>query len=918
MKTMIFRISILTLAVLTITVTGGVAANAADHDDGSIQKIVFGAQGVAVEGDEGAADNDADSDSDDRRGGFDRYKDVPSGFVVDYLRIANPFQEGASYFDLEAYDVEQDDERYRIRMGLRDKWRMRYAFDSTPMVFGNRGRLPMSLEGGAYRIGDFIQQLFEDPNGNGIPFFTDAGETTADNALVQGLTNDLLTGTTPFDLAIKRRTNEFNLDYHGSSAWSVGFDYQRHASRGTQPLGSGTYQRITDVDGDGATDYDYFFSIRGIELPAMIEYDTQNTSIWANYRQDRWFGNVKYTYSEFENSNPFLLYDNPFWFNGVEGTSGSRRGLHEEARASLPPSNDAWNLALTAGFDLADHTRLTASFTTGEHSQDDPFAPITTNPANIGTKDLNGDGVVNAADDPTTTAILPQNSLNATSDITVYDLRLSSKPSDKVRINASWRTYEYDGGSSSLVIPGRTEYIESRIKTDFKGTSLAFVPHAYERQNLKIEGVFDLKDDVRLAAFWKQDSWDWTRYRSTTGNDSREVGNRAVDGTDDDTLGLRLFWDACEWADARVEYATSEREFSGAYQVGFSGENTGVRQFDIANRDRDSYTARFDFYPRDGITLGVEARSWDDDYPDSEYGYLKGDSSGWSADASFMLSDATSLYLYLDSNEAETDMHLRTKCSNCAPPPGASWSAPWGVPNYDWFPTYEDEDMSYGLALSFEPEGTKNRFDLEFDYLDATIEQRNTNPAPPVDLGNDPATPVGVSLAFDFPDQTNTRTTVEAKYIRKLSDRTSVGILYLLEDWDLDDFQVEQLMAYGANFLTVDDATRFLFLDAWYGSFDANGRALELYAGGGTGVMDIKNLVSSNTYDLAIYTTNPNLNVSVTDQTGSSTKSTGATFDLELPGDGGEEYLIFTDLSPFDLGGGMMGLTIATLGSPAS
>ncbi|MCP4204686.1 MAG: hypothetical protein GY769_22485 [bacterium] len=43
-----------------------------------------------------------------------------------------------------------------------------------------------------------------------------------------------------------------------------------------------------------------------------------------------------------------------------------------------------------------------------------------------------------------------------------------------------------------------------------------------------------------------------------------------------------------------------------------------------------------------------------------------------------------------------------------------------------------------------------------------------------------------------------------------------------LEDWDLDDFQVDQLQAYGANFLTVDDATRFLFLDAWYGSFDAN------------------------------------------------------------------------------------------------
>ena len=87
--------------------------------------------------------------------------------------------------------------------------------------------------------------------------------------------------------------------------------------------------------------------------------------------------------------------------------------------------------------------------------------------------------MVDAQDDPTTTASPAAESLNATSDITVFDLRLTSSPSDKVRLNASWRTYEYDGGRSDLVLPARTEYIESHFKTDFKGTSLAFVPHAY-------------------------------------------------------------------------------------------------------------------------------------------------------------------------------------------------------------------------------------------------------------------------------------------------------------------------------------------------------------------------------------------------------------------------------------------------------
>ena len=167
-------------------------------------------------------------------------------------------------------------------------------------------------------------------------------------------------------------------------------------------------------------------------------------------------------------------------------------------------------------------------------------------------------------------------------------------------------------------------------------------------------------------------------------------------------------------------------------------------------------------------------------------------------------------------------MHLRTKCSNCPAPAGASWSPPWGVPNFDWFPYYQDEDTSFGGALSFASEDGRNRFDLEMDYVDATVTQTNRNPATPTDLIKAGTPPVIVSKAFDFPDQTNTQTTVDAKFMRKLSDRTSVGFRYLFEDWELDDFQLQQLDAYGSNFLTVDDPTRMLLLDTWYGSYDAH------------------------------------------------------------------------------------------------
>lgn len=799
-------LSLLSLGLLLLS-PGLLAAAESDSDEeDSLITIAVGVQGVSVDAEQ------------DRDGRFNRYQDRPSGLVIDYLRFARLLGEDG-YVDFSAVDALQDDERVLLRLGLGGRFRGRYEYDSVPMVFGNRAR---SVLGGDYRIGDFIQQLMEDPDGNGVPFYTDLDETAGDNALVRGMANDLLTGTSPFDLELKRRSHDLDLRYDVSPLWSVGFDYQLHESRGTQPLGSGTYQRITDVDADGATDYDYFFSIRGVELPAIVDYDTVNTSVSALYRQDRWFGDFRYTYSEFENANPHLLYDNPFWFTGTEATSGSRRGLWEEGRASQPPSNDSWNLALTGGVDLGKQTRLTAAVNIGEHKQDEPFAAITTNPALVGKADLNGDGVIDGADDPTSLALLPQSSLSASSDITSLNLRLTSRPADWVRVNASWRSYEYDGGTSDLVMPARTEYIESRIKTDFKGSSLRFIPHNYKRENLKVEGIFDASKDFRVAAFFERESYDWPRYADTEGNVSRDAGNRSVEGTDDDTLGLRVYWDGSEAIDARLSLSNSDRDFSGEHVVGFSGQLESLRQYDIANRERDAVDLRVNLYPRDGVTAGIEIRDWSDNYPDSVYGFLEASSTGWTIDTTCSIGDRTSLYLYLDGNEVETDMHLRTKCSNCTPPAGAGFEAPWGVPNYDWFTNYTDEDVSFGGSINYASEDDRDRFDLDFSYTDAEIQQLNRNPATPRDLGKPGAPPVGVALAVNFPDQTNTFTNVEAKYLRKLNSTTSLGVMYTFEDWDLDDFQVQQLQAYGANFLSVDDASRFLLLDSWYGSFDAH------------------------------------------------------------------------------------------------
>jgi len=784
----------------------------AETNDTEVTTLVVGVQGTSVDAEEG------------RDGRYTKYRDDPDGFLVDYLRVARLSDDGSMYLDLRAIDAGQNDEQYLLRAGSKDCFRLRFRYNEIPFAFGNNGRFVLDRVGpGEFRIADFIQQQLEDPDGNGIPFFSEPGGVGGDNSLVQSMFRGLA-GSEPFDVAQKRRTADLDLKFPISTNWNLGVGYRRSESRGIKPLGNAAYQRITDVDGDGSTDYDYFFSLRGLELPATIDYTTTQTTGSAAYRNDRWFGEARLVLSEFENENPSMLYDNPFWFSDTQGSSGVRRGLWEESRVSMPPSNEAWNVALSGGGKLGENTRLTFQYTMGEHSQNEPFVPITTNTVLVGTKDLNGDGIVDAQDDPTSLSALPQSSLDATVDTTVMSAAVTSRPTDTIKLKAHFRSYEYDGGNKTLLIPARAEYNDSRLKTDMKGSDLLFIPYYYKHTRTGVEGVFDLGDDFKLALSADQNSYNWNRYTDlgSEGSFTRDIGNRSVAGNDDDTLGLVLRWKGNGKVDGSLGFSTSERRINGEHQIAFAGQEENLRQYDIADRDRDAFQLKLNFHPNDTTTLGVHWRDSDDSYPDAVYGWTATAEQALGFDANFGVNDTTNVFLYVETTEFDADVHLRTKCSNCSPPAGADWQAPWGVPNFDWFTDYTDKGFAAGIGLEFRSDDEKNRFDVEANYNDAEISNLNQNPGLPVDLGK-ASTPIApVALAVDFPDQTNTFASAELRYIRRLREDLSWGVTYLYEDWDLTDFQVQQLQEYGADFLGVDDATRYLTLDSWIGSYDAN------------------------------------------------------------------------------------------------
>ncbi len=172
-------------------------------------------------------------------------------------------------------------------------------------------------------------------------------------------------------------------------------------------------------------------------------------------------------------------------------------------------------------------------------------------------------------------------------------------------------------------------------------------------------------------------------------------------------------------------------------------------------------------------------------------------------------------------------MHLRTKCNNCTDPSPVMLKAalPYGrnVPNFDWFPNANDKTTALGGGIDWDG-GGHTTVNFSINYVKGQIEQTTRNPGTPVEL--DPSNPLFgttafVALGYDFPTQSNSLIRSELRVTRRISEHVAAGVWWLYEKFQLDDFQWDNLQSYGANFLAVDDGTRFLFLDSRYGEYNA-------------------------------------------------------------------------------------------------
>src|SRR5512145_883110 len=78
--------------------------------------------------------------SEDRKGKFEEYRDIPEGLFLDrfYLRLFRPDESYSLEFDGSKWG--QDDQEFGLRLGRLGLWQFGFEWDQTPHVYSTTGR----------------------------------------------------------------------------------------------------------------------------------------------------------------------------------------------------------------------------------------------------------------------------------------------------------------------------------------------------------------------------------------------------------------------------------------------------------------------------------------------------------------------------------------------------------------------------------------------------------------------------------------------------------------------------------------------------------------------------------------------------------------------------------------------------------
>jgi MtrB/PioB family decaheme-associated outer membrane protein len=732
--------TITTLAAAALLLTG-LPASADDSQKFSLQldDLV-----IAI------AQVDVDTDS----AKFSEYRDTSQGLLIPRLALSGASVDHNRNLGLLLERVGRDDARYQFDYGYAGKYELSVDYNRIPHRFGNGGRTLFSRTGpGRYEIADPVQGVLQDAiarqraiNPAGVNF-----------DFLNNLLQPYLAAEAPIDIGLQRDRTRAALAIRDMTGfdWSVAVTHENRT--GTRAIGSSFgFNNVT-------------------ELAEPIDYDTSGAELkgeWTGKNAGAQFG---YRYSKFENQIDTLIWDNPFRrTDSTDGSaylspSSSSIGGSALGIADLAPENEAGTLFASGRARFGGHWNATGVATYTTMKQDDHLQPFTLNTSIIGDNPFTG--ATFQASDP---SALPATSAGAKADVLSFYGNLNGRFAERWSTNFRVRYYDYQNNSEHIVFPG---YV--RFHAVWEDVPRQTVQYAFTTTDLSAEVAYDLTKRSHLTLSWLNRTWD---------RDFREVAK-----TDEDVF--KLSWDS-QWKtfSLRASFETADRSIDnydpeeGEATFFFPGTPTnlpGLRKYDEAARQYDSWKLQAQWMASDKIGLSFGLSGRDDDYPNSDFGLRSDKVYNYNGELNWTIAEGRNFYVFYETTDREVFQKSRQ-----------SGAAPSTNPADSWQATFDENNDVAGLG--FNVEGAKG---WKFN-ADATWSRSDGSAGFFTPPGGSPSTAEGFD---DYEDIELFN--AAASLSRAVTKTLTAGLYYRYEDYTYDSFIIRNLANYlpGALLLNADN-----------------------------------------------------------------------------------------------------------------
>lgn len=353
---------------------------------------------------------------------------------------------------------------------------------------------------------------------------------------------------------------------------------------------------------------------RGMLLPARIDDLTRIIDTRLTYSSPSghqlglaWHGSFYRNDREgVEFRNPFTRH--PQW---AEGT-GYPDGV---GRIADHPDNSAQQLRGFGAWKLGDSTRLTTDLAIGRMRQNDVLLPYTVNPL------LDVD------------TALPVQRLDAEIRTHLANLRLVTRPVDRLKLNFNYRYDDRDNRTPSLA--WRIVGADSQAQRDVSATRFN-LPYSLRRQKFDVDAGLRLPGRHRLVAgihLLREDRDDfaevarfdeWRGRMGWRGRINRQIMLRV------DLEHARRRFDEYE---GRAPFRAGR--LPGSFDEDDFENHPLLRKYNVADRDRNRLNARLDWQAGDRLSLGLGGQYSRDRYAEEWFGLEEAEVQILSADAGY-------------------------------------------------------------------------------------------------------------------------------------------------------------------------------------------------------------------------------------------------------------------------------------------